>query len=614
MCRTEFATGLPGGYCVDECDASGGCTEGWCVTVGGVNVCAADCGAATDCRPGYTCVDLTDFSVCWGQCDDDAQCTSTGHCDAYPAASGFCSCPTGEHLNPDATDCVYDTCTDLDCPASHRSCNATGGCSGACAACDACDPATYIESTNHCYPPGAVWGGPCEVDADCPGSGTPGMDTFCDPSGGGNCYQSNGPDFAAEGSPCNGDAGSVGVTLFDMFGTPYLMCAQDCSTDADCPAGLACETGGESGTVQYCWAILDCATSGCNDPGSTLYCSAAGACYENGCLPTNPCTTVANSTGVCQNDANDFRCACDDGFIWNPETGTCDTFTCPATTIAPGGSSGSLDLCTGTTDYDAAGSGSTCTGYSSSAQEMLFRLAVPASSMVTITMDATTFDASLWVTTDCTDQLGASCVVGADAETTAAEVVTLLNFETTPTTFIVVADSYEGCGTFTLSVSAATPVPCGDGTIDTSTAEQCDDGNTTPGDGCSNSCEVEFGWSCDNSVMPSVCTSVPSLGTFAPAETIPPQTGGPLAGGAAVAYGITFSAAVLLDGAALATAGNPDITITNAGGTVATHAATGTAEGWTGDSLAAGAYVLTVRATGATAIPSFTLTLTTTAP
>ncbi len=43
---------------------------------------------------------------------------------------------------------------------------------------------------------------------------------------------------------------------------------------------------------------------------------------------------------------------------------------------------------------------------------------------------------------------------------------------------------------------------CGNGSVDN--GEQCDDGNKTPGDGCSVICQIPAGWSCTGS--PSVCT------------------------------------------------------------------------------------------------------------
>ncbi|HEY4175179.1 MAG TPA: DUF4215 domain-containing protein [Kofleriaceae bacterium] len=50
------------------------------------------------------------------------------------------------------------------------------------------------------------------------------------------------------------------------------------------------------------------------------------------------------------------------------------------------------------------------------------------------------------------------------------------------------------------------PSGCGDGTLDTSSAEQCDDGNEVDTDGCSNRCFVQPGYDC-NHASPSVCAS-----------------------------------------------------------------------------------------------------------
>ena len=48
------------------------------------------------------------------------------------------------------------------------------------------------------------------------------------------------------------------------------------------------------------------------------------------------------------------------------------------------------------------------------------------------------------------------------------------------------------------------PAACGDGILDTTNGETCDDGDVLSGDGCNALCAVEFGWSCIGS--PSVCT------------------------------------------------------------------------------------------------------------
>ena len=39
-------------------------------------------------------------------------------------------------------------------------------------------------------------------------------------------------------------------------------------------------------------------------------------------------------------------------------------------------------------------------------------------------------------------------------------------------------------------------VLCGNGNVDAAYGEDCDDGNTLNGDGCSNACKVENGWDC----------------------------------------------------------------------------------------------------------------------
>lgn len=47
---------------------------------------------------------------------------------------------------------------------------------------------------------------------------------------------------------------------------------------------------------------------------------------------------------------------------------------------------------------------------------------------------------------------------------------------------------------------------CGDSVITIS--ETCDDGNMLNGDGCSNTCQIEDGFTCDNSLLPSVCEGI----------------------------------------------------------------------------------------------------------
>ena len=49
--------------------------------------------------------------------------------------------------------------------------------------------------------------------------------------------------------------------------------------------------------------------------------------------------------------------------------------------------------------------------------------------------------------------------------------------------------------------------PCGNGIFETGYGELCDDGNTDPDDGCDH-CSISQNWECDNSNNPSVCDGI----------------------------------------------------------------------------------------------------------
>ena len=55
-------------------------------------------------------------------------------------------------------------------------------------------------------------------------------------------------------------------------------------------------------------------------------------------------------------------------------------------------------------------------------------------------------------------------------------------------------------------VSAA--AMCGDGMVDDATGETCDDANMDDGDGCSQFCTVEDGWSCTGEAAIAACRRV----------------------------------------------------------------------------------------------------------
>ncbi len=62
------------------------------------------------------------------------------------------------------------------------------------------------------------------------------------------------------------------------------------------------------------------------------------------------------------------------------------------------------------------------------------------------------------------------------------------------------------------SCSEELPPVCGDGILDL--GESCDDGNTANGDGCSDVCQVENGWTCEDPTPPSDGKNVIDDGSF----------------------------------------------------------------------------------------------------
>lgn len=71
-----------------------------------------------------------------------------------------------------------------------------------------------------------------------------------------------------------------------------------------------------------------------------------------------------------------------------------------------------------------------------------------------------------------------------------------------------------GSPTLVFTCDSGAPVVCGDSTITGN--ETCDDGNNSPGDGCSTTCAVEAGFACSG--LPSVCSTTCGDGTKAGSE------------------------------------------------------------------------------------------------
>ncbi|WP_437590015.1 DUF4215 domain-containing protein [Sorangium sp. So ce1000] len=118
LCLTEEEFRWAGGYCTRLCDTDLlPCGEGSeCLPQGSFSLCLKSCEKTSDCgRAGQTCVDVTEdgWQMCFGGCDDDAQCKHA--CDED---SAFCV-PSGEICDSaaDEDEDGLQDCEERDCAA-----------------------------------------------------------------------------------------------------------------------------------------------------------------------------------------------------------------------------------------------------------------------------------------------------------------------------------------------------------------------------------------------------------------------------------------------------------------------------------------------------------------
>ncbi len=140
----------------------------------------------------------------------------------------------------------------------------------------------------------------------------------------------------------------------------------------------------------------------------------------------------------------------------------------------------------------------TCVGNGAPGPDAAFKVTVPANYRLDVSVDAD-FDAVLYLLDGC--PYAGSCLAGADTDATVSSNHETAAFYGWGSPIYVVVDSRASYqrGNFSLawSLTELTDAPeCGDGIVDP--FEECDDNQLPPvsGDGCSASCEVEFGYQC----------------------------------------------------------------------------------------------------------------------
>jgi cysteine-rich repeat protein len=134
-------------------------------------------------------------------------------------------------------------------------------------------------------------------------------------------------------------------------------------------------------------------------------------------------------------------------------------------------------------------------------------------------------DGALALVSDCAAISGTTCADFSDT-TSATERVDYTNATSSPQTLFLIVDGYSGTappdeGDFSLVTTFRIPA-CGDGVLD-APAEQCDDGNFTPGDGCDATCQREIPAN-DTCTTPTALVAGPN-GPFSNASATPDYSG-----------------------------------------------------------------------------------------
>ncbi len=465
----------PGDGCSELCETE----DGWTCAEGGETACQAICGdgrvlGQESCDGselgGATCESL---SMGGGTlaCDPVTCQLDPEGCTAYSCGNGrldngeLCDGPdVGEHTcETEGYDGGSLACT-ASCELDNSGCTLASCGNGIVEGVEACDdgnlnPADGCSSNCSIEQGWACVGQPSVCALLC---GNSGLDT---------------------GEQCDG--ANLGGQTCESLGQSYvggtLACAMNCTFDT---SGCDLPTCGNStlDTGEQCDGVLmngqTCETVGAYI-GGTLQCTGNCAYDVTGCVPI-VCGDGVISTGEACDDNNtssgdgcNILCNVESGYSCSGEPSTC-TLLCGNNTLDGG------EQCDG-----GQLGGATCQtqGYD---------------------------QGSLACLTNCTfDTAGCSMFSCGDGQVTGLEDCDGGNLDGgTCLTEGFVGGALSCTGNCAYDTSNCIAPVCGDGIITTAIGEQCDDNDTSSGDGCNAACQVENGWICSGE--PSTC--VPSCG------------------------------------------------------------------------------------------------------
>lgn len=451
-------------FCRNEnCNDNSVCTADSCDPTLGCRHVAAPNG--TSCSDGRNCngAEVCNFGLCIAgtpiNCSDGNPCTvdpcvEPGGCLHLPSLPGITctdnnACTVGDVCdgNGACTPGATITCNDNN-ECTTDTCNTASGCvftprTGACT--DDGNPCTNdVCASGSCTHPSKANGTACSDGQFC---------TVNESCQGGTCTGGTARN-CADTNPCTAD--SCDETNDTCVNAP-LPAGSSCSDNNACTVGDACDASGvcQPGTQRVCDDSNECTTDTCNPASGCVFTPRTGSCTDDG----NQCTNDVCSAGVCTHPSRPNGTTCDDGLFCTVND-TCQGGTCTAgapRTCADGNACTS-DVCDETNDVCVNDPITPCCGNG-----------------VTETGEACD-DANTVNTDACVNCQAARC-----------------------------GDGFVQTGVETCDLGAANsdapnatcrtncmPARCGDGILDTARGEQCDDGNTTPADGCSATCQFEL--------------------------------------------------------------------------------------------------------------------------
>jgi cysteine-rich repeat protein len=488
-----------GDGCSDDCDEE----PGW-HCMGSPSACATACG------DGVISVEE--------ECDDGNPDAGDGCSDLCLVELGYscilqpsvCSAGCGDGIVVSVEECDDDNNTDLD--GCNAACTVEDSfmCSGSPSVCATACGDGMVKGTEECDDANAVLGDGCDACKGEAGWVCSGEPSVCEASCGqgllsgneqcddGNLINGDGCNFICQIEPgwiCDGDSPTDCTTgCGDGFPTGIESCDDGNMLDGDgCSEDCAIETG------FVCFNIPSVCVTVCGDGvvGGNEECDDGDAFGGDGCSASCAvevgfdCTGVPSScVATCGDGIRAGTELCDDG---NLVGGDCCTAACvpePGCEIEPN------DSVPAANPFAAVSNAGVVKALIQPAGDQdFYRVTVPVG--VNGALTAETKDG--FIMPNCVNNTqnsflsiyNSSSVLLASDDNTGAGNCALVSISALPPGdyFIRVNSNVAGATfAYTLQVGLQL-VPCGDGIK--GPGEQCDDGNTTPGDGCSATCTLE---------------------------------------------------------------------------------------------------------------------------